>query len=339
MASNSTAHDAVLAELKQLRTAIDEIFLASSRPAGGFSNNQTTMTRNIQGLAEAASHFYSSASSTASSTRSIRSNTSINGDFPDSRRERVEHFVDQLQGPSRWSTSSPAPTAKSLAPPRPVHSVPTPAKVGLDEEDFDAEFDRQFLNVLREWASASMKNQDYAQAIEHIKEALKQPNSCREESDQLWIHLACCYIFQGAWQRAVPIVNKLSESHAEVCSLLHALSLGYLLEYHFDDAMAACKKPFKEGRGFAAIILPTGLSTVKHLDCMPPFSTCRATTSARRSFKGSCPLISPMSTLQTRFSTSKASLIFFNPSSEMTCPISMAWLNSTLALLTFTFRT
>ncbi|KAH6874897.1 hypothetical protein B0T10DRAFT_199973 [Thelonectria olida] len=255
MSWNTTAHDTVMAELRQLRTAIDETFHASSRPAGGFSNHQSDsgMARNMQRLAEAARHFYSSASSTASSTQSERSNVSINGEFPDSRRERVKDYVDQLQGTTQWSSSSPTPPLRNLAHHNQRRPLPTPDRMSLlDEDDVDAEFDRLFLNGLQELASASMKNQDYAKAIEYIKEALKRPNSCKEESNQLRIQLACCLLFQGAWEKAAPIITKLSDSDAEqdlvVCSLLHALALAYLLDYRFDDAMMACKKEIQGKR-------------------------------------------------------------------------------------------
>lgn len=119
----------------------------------------------------------------------------------------------------------------------------------LDDDDVDAEFERLYLDGLQELATTSMKNRDYQIAIEYLQQALQRDEdsgSGSPESRQRQIQLAFCYFFLGTWRLAEPIVTKLAQLKSDqdlaVCSLLHALSLAYLSEYLFDDALATCKK-------------------------------------------------------------------------------------------------
>ncbi|KAF7550366.1 hypothetical protein G7Z17_g5783 [Cylindrodendrum hubeiense] len=262
----------------QLKASIDETFHASSRPAGGFERGlshhpDSRIARNMRLLAKAAGHFYSAASSTASTTHGDRSvghtpsyqstAASILGDFPDSRRERVEQYLRDsrtLREPTGVSISSLSPPQwNSLARNSRPSSVLGPAMAtvlargssnrSLDEDDVDAECERLYLDGLQDIATASMKNRDFQIAIEYLQRALEQEadsSSESPESRQRQIQLAFCYFFEGTWRLAEPIVTKLAESKAgqdlAVCSLLHALSLAYLQEYLFEDALAACKK-------------------------------------------------------------------------------------------------
>ncbi|KAK7417007.1 hypothetical protein QQZ08_011805 [Neonectria magnoliae] len=272
--------EAILAKLTQLKASIDETIHASSRPAGGFSRGlnhhpDSRITRNMRHLAQAAGHFYSTANSTASSARSDGSightpsyqsaaAISIMGDFSDSRRERVEQFIHDSHTPFRGPTiiSVPSQSASSRFSQPPSELIPnvTSASIlargssntSLDEDDVDAEFERLFFNGLQELATASMKNRDYHRAIEYLQDALQREGgssftSANTDFRQLQVQLAFCHFLQGTWRLAEPIVTKLSQSKAgqqdlAVCSLLHALSLAYLSEYQFDDALTACKK-------------------------------------------------------------------------------------------------
>ncbi|KAH7019801.1 hypothetical protein EDB80DRAFT_207950 [Ilyonectria destructans] len=275
-----TSQETIIAKLSQLKASIDETLHASSRPAGGFERGvsdhpDSRIARNMRHLAQAAGHFYSAASSTASSTRGDRSighttsyqsaaAASILGDFPDSRRERVEQFLhdsrNQLRDPTilsipsqtspSWNSSSRYSRPPSLFP----STMSTALARGssnrtLDDDDVDAEFERLYLDGLQELATTSMKNRDYQIAIEYLQQALQRDEdsgSGSPESHQRQIQLAFCYFFLGTWRLAEPIVTKLAQLKSDqdlaVCSLLHALSLAYLSEYLFDDALATCKK-------------------------------------------------------------------------------------------------
>ncbi|KAK7419402.1 hypothetical protein QQX98_003354 [Neonectria punicea] len=277
---NHASQEAILAKLTQLKTSIDETIHASSRPAGGFSRGlnhhpESHITRNMRHLAQAAGHFYSAANSTASSTRGDRSightpsyqsaaAVSIMGDFPDSRRERVEQFIHDSHTPFRGPTitSVPSQSASSRFSRPPSVLIPNvtsasalargSSNTSLDEDDVDAEFERLFFNGLQELATASMKNRDYHRAIEYLQDALQREGgssftNANTDFRQLQVQLAFCHFLQGTWRLAEPIVTKLAQSKAgqqdlAVCSLLHALSLAYLSEYQFDDALTACKK-------------------------------------------------------------------------------------------------
>lgn len=282
---NHASQEAILFELDRLKSSIDDALRASLRPAGGFSHSlgdqsDAKVARNLRNLVEAARHFHSAASSTASTIRdgsSAQSQAgralSLMGDLPAFKRERVEAFIragraarQQSPSPASGQRSSPVRARSPRRSNSPARSHRAMSFVALDSttipesnqtipeddddvEDDDADIERQFLNGLEELAKDRFKNRDYIRATQFLNEATKRgvgANSANEELRQLQIQLALCHFFQGHWKAAEPIVLSLSRSKASldivVCNLLHAISLAHLAEYSFESALSTCRQ-------------------------------------------------------------------------------------------------
>ncbi|KAG8161794.1 hypothetical protein KVR01_008781 [Diaporthe batatas] len=120
---NNASQEAILFELDRLKSSIDEALRASVRPAGSFAHrpadySDARVARNLKNLAQAARHFHSAASSTASTIRDGSRNgapwqtypgadvdVSLMGDLPSFRRERVEEYVREWRQHRRSSSS------------------------------------------------------------------------------------------------------------------------------------------------------------------------------------------------------------------------------------------
>jgi tetratricopeptide (TPR) repeat protein len=131
---NNASQEAILFELDQLKSSIEEALRASIRPVGGFAHrpadhSDARVARNLRNLAQAARHFHGAASSTASTIRDGSRNgapwqafpgadidVSLIGDLPSFRRERVEEYVRDWRRHRRSSSSSP--TSPSFSPAR-----------------------------------------------------------------------------------------------------------------------------------------------------------------------------------------------------------------------------
>ncbi|TDZ36673.1 hypothetical protein C8035_v005040 [Colletotrichum spinosum] len=221
--------------------------------------------RNLRALANAASRFHSTASSTASSSRggsealwrpSSVPDASISGHFLAATRERVERFIGE--SPSRSQQSSP----ETANPPSTLRSSPAslldPANQpdqSDQEEDEKDEYEMECVTLLQKLAVESIESHEFVKAGDILKEALARQRSWastfpRRESGSLGralkTQLAVCYFFQGNWQLAEPIVRELSaakrDRHLVECNLLHALALAHLSEYLFEEALEACKQ-------------------------------------------------------------------------------------------------
>ncbi|RDA93659.1 hypothetical protein CP533_4883 [Ophiocordyceps camponoti-saundersi (nom. inval.)] len=262
---NHASQDLILKELDRLDASINEALHASSRPVGGFYKSDNAsfdarFGRNLRQLAEAAKHFHTTASSTAGTVRSDSSDDvpsqsyagaemSLCGDFPVSRRERVEEFIN------RQTVRSPEPIGKPSPPLTHPSNNDIPVKLARSstieqEEDDDAELERDLWDGFRKLATASFRARNYDKATKVLQEAMTQDvkpgRAGEDEYRQMQLELALCHLCQTRWRQAAPLVLKLANSEARhdltICNLLHALALGYLAECMFDDAFSTCKK-------------------------------------------------------------------------------------------------
>ncbi|RYP47112.1 hypothetical protein DL768_006786 [Monosporascus sp. mg162] len=248
---NSASQEKVLLELDRLKSSIDEALRAAVRPVGGFihvpnDRSDARVARNLRNLAEAAKHFHSAASSTASTIHDgsvapwhgpSGSAPSFVGDIPPFRRERVEEF-------------SPSSLVHALERARVSVSDGTNTRQQEEEEDDgdEAEYERMFLSSLDELAKANIKVQDYPKAIEFLNAAMgRGVGSSADDPDfrNFQIKLVLCYFLHRQWEQAEPIISSLAKSRPRedltVSNLLHALSLAHLSKYSFDKALTACK--------------------------------------------------------------------------------------------------
>ncbi|RYP34024.1 hypothetical protein DL767_004466 [Monosporascus sp. MG133] len=283
---NSASQEKVLLELDRLKSSIDEALRAAVCPVGGFihvpnDRSDARVARNLRNLAEAAKHFHSAASSTASTIhddsvapwhgRSGCAPSSV-GDLPPFRRERVEEFVRGVsthspgeQTPlysrsfgrrsrphydSQWSSSLVHALERARV------SVPAATNTRQEEEEEEeeeddgdeAEYERMVLGSLEELAKANIKIQDYPKAIEFLNEAMRRGvGSSPDNPDfrHFQIKLVLCYFLHRQWEQAEPIISSLAKTGPRedltVSNLLHALSLAHLSKYSFDKALTACK--------------------------------------------------------------------------------------------------
>jgi len=277
---NNVSQGVILAELDKLKSSIDEAFRASLHSTPGFGhrlNSHTRVSRNLRNLAEAARQFHSAASSSASTVRDgsiapwgSHSNRpmSLLGDFPAYRRERVEMFLQDAVTRQSLGAETPARVASPLTDlatnPRvsamatlPPITIPVQQEFIAEEDDDDAEFERLFLDGLEDLAKESIKNRDFDKAIELLQQAMAREQGLSSDHQhlcRLQTQLALCYLFQGNWRAAEPIVSSLAKSKGTwdliVCNMLHAIALAYLNTYCFDNAMKICKQALQCKKGW-----------------------------------------------------------------------------------------
>ncbi|KAH6856989.1 hypothetical protein B0I37DRAFT_426650 [Chaetomium sp. MPI-CAGE-AT-0009] len=260
---HNASQDMILFELDRLKVSIDEALLASRQPRQGFNYNLSSdsrVARNLRNLAEAARHFHSAASSTAST---IRDNSgSLLGDFPAHRRERVETFIRtaarHASGHETPATmvSTAANSASIAISPRSLRVTTSGHQrpVVEDDEEDESEFEKLFLEGLEDLAKDSIRRKEFEKAIEFLTEAIQRKEKASSDKGNLpglQAQLALCYLFGDDWKQAEPIVSALV-NHKEafsylgpvVWTMLHALALAYLSTYAFEGALETCKKAF-----------------------------------------------------------------------------------------------
>ncbi|VUC21632.1 unnamed protein product [Clonostachys rosea] len=256
------------------------------------SRNRTdnNIIQDLRRLAEAAETFYATASSTAGSLKSDDGRSMLNsfvgsdangaGDLPCLRYQLLEKYLHNLQSGHPSSVSSCPSRAATFDKrhPRPQSIIEGSAVTetmdlstsnrikhkphhfdssGCDKEKEDDE-DNYFDNVvsagMKELAIASIKAQDFDEAIRLIKDVVCDGfERKRGDFDYFgtYSQLILCYFFQGEWRLAEPLVSLLSQSNEKrpnpsheliICNFSHALSLCYLAEYSFDRALEYCKR-------------------------------------------------------------------------------------------------
>jgi hypothetical protein len=271
----------ILFELDRLKSSIDEALLASLRPPQGFSHSLSSdsrVARNLRNLVQAARHFHSAASSTASTVR--ERSGSLVGDFPAYRRERVETFIRTVpHGHVASGLGTPTATARAVSPPpdsvraprSPPAASPEPLRVATqsrrwsvvedEDEDDEAEFESQFLNGLEDLAKDNIRRKYFAKAIELLTEAIQRKEKAgasKEDIRRLQTLLALCHFFCDDWKQAESIVTALAKptgslSYVDpmVWTMLHALALAHLSTYAFDSALKTCKRAIQAQRKWA----------------------------------------------------------------------------------------
>ncbi|KAK4102716.1 hypothetical protein N658DRAFT_484976 [Parathielavia hyrcaniae] len=287
---NNASQDMVLFELDRLKSSIDEALLASLRPPQGFGHSlssDTRVARNLRNLAQAAKHFHSAASSTASTIRDHAG--SLLGDFPAYRRERVETFIRSAPSyvsptgretpatavsPAPDSVRAPPSPSSPLANPRPLRVATTTAprwsvaegdeddeEKDDEEEDDEVEFEEMFLDGLEDLARDSIRRKQFEKAIALRNQAIQRnqkASSVKKDVRWLQTQLALCHFFSDDWQQAEPIVSVLATSAEPssylaslVWTMLHALALAHLSKYAFDNTLNMCKNAIQAQRRWA----------------------------------------------------------------------------------------
>ncbi|KAM0323694.1 hypothetical protein ACHAQA_008631 [Verticillium albo-atrum] len=287
---SNTSQTKILSELSKLKSSFEEALRVSQQQVGGFTHHFTRLSdvrlaQNLWHLAEAAKHFHSAASSTASTIRADESNASVGrlsrtgsslaGDFPRSKRERVEQFLrqgrcqspDSITSPERKpkkspetvsiqknSTSSSHTFVSDLAP-----QVVERRKEEIDdadddeEEEDDSDFEQDYISGLCELATESIKALDFGKAARLLSRVLASDGSSSETASRasirtMKIQLAICYFLEDSWEKAEPLVTELARSRASrdlvVCNLLHGLAIAYLSKDKTDEALATCQQAF-----------------------------------------------------------------------------------------------
>lgn len=116
-----------------------------------------------------------------------------------------------------------------------------------NDDDDDDEFERAFTVALRQLALDRIKTEHYDKAVQFLHEALKRSEADANENaeviDRLNLQLSLCYILQGTWLLADPLIARLGTAKCDVdiSPLLHAVALGHLATYSFDSALTSCR--------------------------------------------------------------------------------------------------
>ncbi|KAK4243758.1 hypothetical protein C7999DRAFT_44488 [Corynascus novoguineensis] len=270
---NNAGQEMILSKLDRLKSSINEALRASLQPSQAFSHGRSSdarVSRNLRNLAEAASQFHTTASSTASTIDGHGS--SLLGDFPSYRRERVERFIRSVPGHNAGDATpavvaSPAPDSVFRSPLSTLVVNPQPVRVTTsiprwssledveNDEDDEAEFERLFLDGLEDLAKDSIGRNEFEKAIGLLTEAIQRKGNDGSEHEgfqRLQTQLALCHFFRDDWRQAEPIVSALTTTvnpHSclkpVIWTMIHALSLGHLSTYEFDNALKTCKKAIK----------------------------------------------------------------------------------------------
>lgn len=282
---SNASQDQILFELEQLKHSFKEALRVSSRSSRGslrgrVEHNDARVSRNLHNLAAAAREFHSTASSTSGTTRAGSSNaqwqsippSSLVGDFPAHRRQRVEEFVQAGRYPFLEAVSTTRPSSlrtpslsslQHIAPAAPMGAltarddnvVASEPTQGVSEADDDEELEEEweYFDGLRDLARDRITKQDYTKAIEFITQAMTKTGALDETDEtvmQLQAQLALCHFFKSDWRSAEPIVLRLATLalNEVTCNLLHALSLAHLFQYSLDGALRFCRKAWKGKR-------------------------------------------------------------------------------------------
>ncbi|OHE91153.1 hypothetical protein CORC01_13564 [Colletotrichum orchidophilum] len=204
---NKISQTLIMDELSRLRLSIDRALEISAKPseviAHTFSHRSNArLSRNLQALAEAAKNFYSTASSTAGTSRGDRSERtwqplsptgiSLTSNLSPFRRERVERFIVEGQTQSTplvpqllpqvdTSVRNQPPGLDSCASPVKSESSDLPAPEDDsdleylevdDDEDEEAAFSRDYILCIRQIAIENIKSRDFVKAADMLTKAL-----------------------------------------------------------------------------------------------------------------------------------------------------------------------
>lgn len=233
-----------------------------SSPAVGHS---ASVVHRLEEVAEAAERLYTTASTATETSPSERSpvwrqnstdtNLSSIPKFPAARHQLVQRFINDptaitgVPSPSILA-SSPSPNASPDSAPytvRPQTRGSAPSTIGgLDDsgDDFQ-EMEHLHQTNLRDFAVECFRCMKYDQATEFLDQALRDSSGRKDQVfREIQTLMALCHFFQGNWKKAKPAIMILARSRADLttCNLLHALALGFLSEYSFDDALSTCKQ-------------------------------------------------------------------------------------------------
>jgi tetratricopeptide (TPR) repeat protein len=256
--NTEVTQQSILKELVLLKLDIHGIRKASfaSQRSNGHRRtpavgHRAEVVHSLDEVAEAAERLYTTASSATETSPSEGStvrrqnftdtNLSSTTKLPTVRHQLGQRFINDPTA----TTGLPSPSI--LASSRPQTRGGAPSTIGgLDDSGAEyQEMDQLYQTDPRDYARESFRCTNYDQATEFLNQALR--NSSGRE-DQVFREIqtltALCHFFQGNWKQAKPAIMTLARSRADLttCNLLHALALGYLSEYSFDDALNTCKQ-------------------------------------------------------------------------------------------------
>ncbi|KAK1724199.1 uncharacterized protein BDZ83DRAFT_623860 [Colletotrichum acutatum] len=208
------SHTLIMDELFRLRQSIDRAHEISAKPSEVFTHSfsrlsDARLSRNLKALAKAADGFYSTASSSAGTSRGDRSERTWKpsssagfsgpGHLSSFRRERIERFI--IEGQTRNGSMTPQllpqvnTSFHSQSPPETCFSAvksnpPAPgddddlkslevvaggddkAEEEDDDADDEAAFSREYILCIRQIAIESIKARDFTKAGDLLEKAL-----------------------------------------------------------------------------------------------------------------------------------------------------------------------
>lgn len=207
---------------------------------------------------------------------------SLQGDLPSWKRERVEMYISQDQEasyPRRQDSSTSSfgrpPSTRPVSPieldktlsahvREPLEKVeimaqerstePFEKRRLTEDEDDEDEFERAFTIALQQLALDRIKAGHYGKAVEFIYEALQRFEVDAKANDEALVSLrtqcALCYVLQGNWTLAEPLIMSLENTkpEADSGSLLCALTMNHLATFSFESALVTCRLALRNQR-------------------------------------------------------------------------------------------
>lgn len=215
------------------------------------------LIRSVHRLASQARTLHSEASSRGSSLPSEGSIIGNNNDhyFPGGL-DRVDEFCEEsLQmskayswnHPSKTITPTPSFEATKATTHRAIESGDdNDTADDAEDNEFEMFYQKRNWESLRRYADRMIQQLNYLEAIQSLSSMDTidmdfQPTG--EEKRQIRRQLALCYLLEGQWQYAEPIINRLAVEMREpvTSELQHAIAIGYFTQSSHDEALRHCK--------------------------------------------------------------------------------------------------
>ncbi|VUC33956.1 unnamed protein product [Clonostachys rosea] len=268
----NASEERILGDLDHLQASIDESLHAASRPVGGFrrakgaNKADSQISQNVRQLAEQASAFHDTTSSTIDTAQShdvaphhAPRELADDDVFDTNNLEAPEigaaHLAPTPLRSARTSFSSVFSSqdkteqdARGILDASGPVSTKYAGPAGEEDDGGDYELEQEYLDGLRDLAAASIWKKEYTKAAEYLNDALfrgMETESAQMSRRQLQTQLALCYFLQGNWRQAELLVKDLAKVKDDdeliIYNFLHALSLAHLGEYAFGYAFEYCK--------------------------------------------------------------------------------------------------
>lgn len=259
----NVSQEMLMGELQRLRGLVENTQRVARNSRVSYPA-AARMSRNIEGLVQAATRFHSSASSTATTRYggTARRRTQVGstwgvgsdaGGLTDFDRDRIRDWqlrsIDEVTDTASTADTTPSGTGTGGTTTTTDRETDVTTPEPDDEDDDDLELDLEIFQNAEELGRMSFGKRDYDNAEKFLHKALSGAtgtSSAPGHFENLKLQLSICYCFQAKWPAAEAVLSTLGKKKRKadlpVFHLLHAVALAHLADEKYDSAYSACKR-------------------------------------------------------------------------------------------------